>query len=217
MLTALRTPTCGGLTVVQVLQQAATRAQEAHTRSPPVDISRFLHPVEVWEMKHVRRLCNLCALTVRLPRLHGACTLCSRRLNHVSTSQPLQDEHEVLARFYCLVVPSQAGPRGLPSPVFAFMPLSPAVAWFCIEAPAACLKQLACLSAARQLPLLGKGQVVQRSRGHGCRSPLPRSSWHPSIPSCVDPALAAYSTHCPWFSLGIIHPRSARSKCIQIH
>mmetsp|Transcript_37569 Transcript_37569/g.111035 ORF Transcript_37569/g.111035 Transcript_37569/m.111035 type:complete len:778 (-) Transcript_37569:90-2423(-) len=66
MLTALRTPTCGGLTVVQVLQQAATRAQEAHTRSPPVDISRFLHPVEVWEMKHVRRLCNLCALTYKL-------------------------------------------------------------------------------------------------------------------------------------------------------
>ena len=47
-----------------MLQEASLR--ERQQKQQPADISQFLAPVGVWELKHLRRLAHLTALTYLL-------------------------------------------------------------------------------------------------------------------------------------------------------
>lgn len=48
---------------LQVLQVASSMEKEKKSKAVPADISPCLHEVAVWEMKHIRKLSHLCALT----------------------------------------------------------------------------------------------------------------------------------------------------------
>jgi hypothetical protein len=50
--------------LLQVLQEASLR--ERQQKQQPADISQFLAPVGVWELKHLRKLAHLTALTYLL-------------------------------------------------------------------------------------------------------------------------------------------------------
>ena len=52
----------------QVLQEASDR-ERLKQQGPPADIMKFLLPVTVTEMKHIRKLSSLCALTYKLDTL----------------------------------------------------------------------------------------------------------------------------------------------------
>lgn len=57
---------CSVLSWPQVLQEAQALEQARKRASEPPDITPFLTQVPVWELKQMRRLCHLTALTYKM-------------------------------------------------------------------------------------------------------------------------------------------------------
>ncbi|EFJ41746.1 hypothetical protein VOLCADRAFT_98293 [Volvox carteri f. nagariensis] len=72
--------------MAQVLREASTKERELQNAKAPLDVSAFLSPVGVWELKHIRKLAHLTSLTYYMHLVTPRRLMRSHRLELVTTS-----------------------------------------------------------------------------------------------------------------------------------